>query len=113
MPLSTASVAVTIGTDFDVITDILTNGVANVTTNIVPNGLIERTTLNGFDVNIEHAYDLLQANKTYLTDEVVAYVNANNPGFTYTTSTCARDVGFIVDSVSFDLVGGEGNVSED
>ena len=103
MPLSTASVAVTIGTDFDVITDILTNGVANVTTNIVPNGLIERTTLNGFDVNIEHAYDLLQANKTYLTDEVVAYVNANNPGFTYTTSTCARDVDFIVDSVSFDL----------
>ena len=56
--------------------------------------------------SIENTVDLLQANKTYLANEVVAFVNANNPGFSYSTSTCARDVGYIIDSVSFDLLYG-------
>jgi hypothetical protein len=54
----------------------------------------------------QNTYDLLQANKSYLADEVVAYVSAVNPGYTYSTSTFYRDVGYIVDSISFDLLYG-------
>ena len=90
-----------IGQKFDTIIDILQNGVSGVTDIIVPNNLTTSSTSTVF-----YAYNLLQANKTYLANEVVAYVNANNPGFVYSTSTCARDVGYIIDSVSFDLLHG-------
>lgn len=56
--------------------------------------------------SVKNTVDLLLANTTYLANEVVAYVNANNPGFTYSTSTCARDVGYILQSISFDLLYG-------
>jgi hypothetical protein len=53
---------------------------------------------------IQNTVDLLQANKTYMAQEVTAYVNANNPGFTYSEVTCQRDVGYIIDSICFDLL---------
>jgi hypothetical protein len=56
--------------------------------------------------SVQNTYALLQANKGYLADEVVAYVSAVNPGYTYSTSTCHRDVGYIIDSISFDLLYG-------
>lgn len=56
--------------------------------------------------SIKNTVDLLQANKTYLAHEVTAYINATNPGFTYSESTCQRDVGYIVDSICFDLLYG-------
>ena len=90
-----------ISADFSVITNILTSGTVGVTDNIVPNSINSSTT-----ATVVNAYNLLQTNKSYLQDEAIAYINANNPGFTYTTSTCARDVGYMVDSVSFDLLYG-------
>jgi hypothetical protein len=64
---------------------------------------------NGAESNlpsVHNAYNLLQANKDYMAGEIVAFVDATNPGFTYTTSTCIRDVGYIIDSISFDLLHG-------
>ena len=93
--------------DFEVITGILsgtiplsgTNGVTNI---IVPNGL----TASG-NTNIQNAYALLQANIEYLKDEAIAYVEATKTvGFNYDPTTCRRDVGYMVDSVSFDLLYG-------
>jgi len=54
--------------------------------------------------SIQDTVDLLQANKTYMAHEVTAYINATNPGFTYSESTCQRDVGYIIDSICFDLL---------
>lgn len=84
------------------ITDILSNGTAGITDKIVTNGI---TASNS--VNINRAYDLLFSNKNYLKAEVIAFVEANKPsGFGYDAATCARDVGYIVDSVGFDLLYG-------
>ena len=59
-------------------------------------------------LSVNNAYALLQANKSYLEAEVIAYINATNPGFssTYNQATCMRDIGYMTDCVSFDLLYG-------
>jgi hypothetical protein len=99
---ASATEASELGAKFDVITDILVGGVAGVTDIIVPNGLTTST-----NSRIWNAYQLLQANKAYLQAEAVAYVEATKTaGFTYDQTTCSRDVGYIIDSVSIDLLYG-------
>ena len=49
---------------------------------------------------------MLQANKSYIQTEAIAYINSQNPGFTYDQVKCTRDVGYMIDSVSFDLLYG-------
>lgn len=62
------------------------------------------------------AVALLSANKTFLQQQVVAYINyqiANNVGvyngYTYASGKCTRDVGFFIDAILHDLRYG-GNV---
>jgi hypothetical protein len=96
---ATLTEANTIGDKFDVILNILNNGILNVTDSIEPNSLDADTS-----TYVVRAYDLLLANKTYIQDEAVAYVESTKtPGFVYTTATCYRDVGYMIDSVAFDL----------
>lgn len=94
-----------VATDFALIVDILSNGTIGVTNRIVPNSLTANTANN-----VQNAYDLIQANKNYIQDESIAYVEeykANtNPGFVYNQELCYRDVGYMVDSVCFDLLYG-------
>lgn len=87
------------------ITSIIQSGTDGVTDDIEPNGII--TT----DVGLLNAYTLLQTNKKYIQAEVIAWINskiASNTSpfsttFTYDSDKCYRDIGYIVDSVSFDL----------
>jgi hypothetical protein len=100
-PSATITEANTISNDFSVITNILSNGTAGVTDLIVPNGF---TAGSGNTLN---AYNLLQANKTYIQEQAVAFVEANKPvTFTYDQAKCYRDVGYIIDSISVDLLYG-------
>lgn len=94
-----------LNSEYDIILDILQNGNAGWTDKIIPNG-----TMTNF-ISPVNAVNLLQANKNYLRDEVIAYVNASTStgglGFTsFNTATCRRDIGYIVDSLSFDLLHG-------
>jgi hypothetical protein len=99
LPLATASEAGIISANFDVILDILIDGVAGVTDKIVPNGL------QTSDVNIARAYSLLVANKLYIQSEAIAFVeDTKTVGFEYDTDKCYRDVGYMIDSVAFDLL---------
>ena len=95
---STAAISLVLGTKFDIITDILTNGTDAVTDRIIPNGLEASTT-----VPVTSAYSLLQSNKEYLQHEVVAWVEAN-ANFVYDSVKCARDTGLIVDAIALDLL---------
>jgi len=56
------------------------------------------------------AANLLTLNKSFIQDEVVGFVTATYPGITtsagYATSTCRRDVGYIVDALAYDLTYG-------
>jgi hypothetical protein len=86
--------------NFDIILEILRGTKSGWTDRIVPNGSF--TTLP----SVKNAFAILIANKNYLAQEVVAFINATHPDFTYSTSTCARDVGLITDSIVFDLTHG-------
>ena len=98
---SDADTATSIGTNFNIILDILNNGTVGITDKIVPSGLASTAP------PIVHAYTQLQNNKAYLQAEVVAYVESTKtPGFVYDQSKCLRDVGYMVDSISFDCLYG-------
>ncbi len=45
----------------------------------------------------------LQTNKAFLQAEATAWLAANYPAFTYDVAKCERDVGYLVDSISFDI----------
>jgi hypothetical protein len=90
-----------VGTNFDLIVDIILNGTDTVTDKIVPNGEVLTTP------GVVHAYAQLQANKSYLQDEIIAYVESTKTaGFVYDQALCRRDTGYIIDSISFDLLHG-------
>ena len=91
--------------EYDIILDILKNGNTGWTDKIVPNG--SQTNF----ISPVNAVTIFQANKDYLKDEIIAYVTASTStgglGFTgFDISTCRRDIGYIVDSLSFDLLHG-------
>ncbi len=93
---------------FAEIVDIIQNGLANADALTFP-------TLSGVTANQEKAKDILIANKDFLKAEVVAYVESvyPSPGFTFNATTCARDVGYIVDALCYDIMyGGNSAVSE-
>ena len=99
---ATSAEVTTIETDFDVILDILNNGTDGVTDRVVPNGLTASS--NGY---VLAAYTSLMSNKSFIQTEAVAFVESTKtPGFTYDQAKCYRDVGYIVDSIAFDLLYG-------
>jgi hypothetical protein len=98
-------------TSFDLITNTITNGTVGITDRIIPNGYFASS-----NVNINNAANLIIANKSFIAAEVIAYVNQTYPGFFANASkfvdvanaetTCSRDVGYILDSITFDLLHG-------
>jgi hypothetical protein len=86
--------------EFDRILYILNTGTVGITDSIVSPGI---TAVN---TNSQYAYNILQANKNYIKSETIAYINDQNPGFAYDTGVCGRDVGFMIDCVSFDILYG-------
>ena len=54
----------------------------------------------------DNAATRLQNNRTFLAAEVVAYVNNNTPPAGYDEDKCARDVRYIVDALTYDILYG-------
>lgn len=102
LPVATVNESTTLNVEFGLITSILSTGTYGVTDKIIPNGIVAST-----DPNVQQAYDILQANKDYIKAEAVAFVESTKTeGFVYNKTTCARDVGYMIDSVCFDLLYG-------
>lgn len=106
LPAATSAEVAEVGADFDVITNILTTGTTGVTDIIVPNSIDPRS-----NVNVQHGYDILQANKAYMQAEVIAWVE-NNMTFRYDSAKCERDSGLIIDSIALDLAYPSSNNSQ-
>lgn len=89
-----------IAEEYDVITNIIKNGTAGTTDAIVSNGDV--TT----DSGLLNAINLLTLNKTFIQEEVVAYIinKYQNPQFTFDHTKCIRDTKLIVDSLAFDVL---------
>ena len=85
---------------FNEIIEILNGNKLGWTDRVIPNGVPSAI------ISTQNANDNLKVNKTYLAAEVNAFVTATNFGFTYDAVKCARDVGYIIDSVAFDMVHG-------
>lgn len=49
---------------------------------------------------------ILQNNREWFKGEIIEYVSTNIPGLTYDSVRCRRDVGFIVDGLTFDVLYG-------
>jgi hypothetical protein len=92
---------------FDEIIDIITNG----------EGAANSFTLTdptGYDTGYLNARRLLVANRTFIQDEIDAWIAVQvagniapfTTGFTYDAAACRRDVGFIVDALQYDLTYG-------
>ena len=98
---SSNTVAAELGDKFNIVIDIINNGTAGVTDLIEPNGDINTTSV------YTSAIDLITANKDFIADEVIAWIEANKTsGFTYDQSKCRRDVGYVLDSVAMDVLRG-------
>jgi hypothetical protein len=97
--------------EFNIITDIIQNGTVGVSNRIIPNNYPANT-----NANINRAANLIYQNNAFIKAEVIAFVNQQYPGFFANANnfvgsanaqvTCSRDVGYILDSISFDLVHG-------
>jgi len=103
----TAVEAARLQTNFNVVTNIIQNGTVGVTDTIVPNQYPANT-----NVNVSNAANLVINNKTFIAAEVIGYIDSTYPGFWANTTfldaanaktKCSRDVGYILESVTFDL----------
>jgi hypothetical protein len=61
---------------------------------------------SGVDVNLEYAKDQLVNNKEFIKAEIIAWINNNYPSVSYNQTTCARDIGLIIDSLCYDTLYG-------
>ena len=95
---ATSSEALAIKNNIDIILNVINNG-PSVIASTEPIGLVSSTS-----TNIKRAFDLLRANEAYIRAELVAFINdtfASVAG--YDSTKCARDTGYIIDSICFDL----------
>jgi hypothetical protein len=84
---------------FDEIIDILENGSGNADT-------ILWTVPSNATADQEKAKDNLQNNRSFLQTEVIAWITDNYPALSYDQAKCERDVGYIVDALTYDILYG-------
>ena len=82
------------------ILDIFKNGVVSTDT------AADALTITDPNVDVNHirAYNEIQRNKEYCTAEVVAWLAANYPALVYDQTKCERDIGYILDALSYDIL---------
>jgi len=65
------------------------------------------TSIQKLDGTFADASDLLEANRSFIQEEVVGFITATYPGITtspgWNRTVCARDVGLVVDAISHDV----------
>jgi hypothetical protein len=65
------------------------------------------TVTNGGGLN--NAAELIELNRTFIQDQTVNWIEQTYPTLVYTSSTCHRDVGYIVDALVHDMRYGGNN----
>jgi hypothetical protein len=83
---------------------IVTNIINAVSAGVAP--AISFTDPQNTDAGIINGSKILQANKSFIQGEIVAYIDNNFVGFNYSTlvqSKCERDINFIIDAAGYDM----------
>ena len=89
---------------FDEIIDIIENGI--VSTDTAADALQFTTPSVLPSTNAVEAKDQLIANKQFLIDDTIAYINNTYPSLVYDQTKCERDLGYIVDALCHDILYG-------
>jgi hypothetical protein len=83
--------------NFEIVTTILSSG-TNVAPSYIWNGPV------GVDPYREYAKNILVANRSLLIEETIAYLDTEYPELSYDKSKCRRDMGYIIDAVTYDML---------
>lgn len=67
----------------------------------------------GVDANKPRAQVIIQANRNFVIEEGIAYITANYVGLSYDQTKCRRDIGLIVDAVTYDVLYGGNSQTAD
>jgi hypothetical protein len=86
-----------ISDNFDEILDILNNGIANADTIVFPNP-------NGVTSAEQRAIDILDANRSFIEEEGIAFISQNYPSLTYDEPVCRRDIRYVIDAIKYDIL---------
>lgn len=92
--------------NFDIVINILTNGEG-----VAP--AINYVTHTGAIVNNTRAKNIIQANRNFYIEEGIAYIAANYPSLSYDQTKCRRDIGLIVDAITYDIMYGGNSQTND
>ena len=91
-----ATSGTTVGALIDAINNTI-NNVANVPAETLPSTSWVASTLTASNSALQSAKATIQAN-------VIAYIDTNFPSLTYNSTTCSRDVGYIIDAIGYDFM---------
>ena len=99
LPLANVSVLDNLSASVSTLTNVISNGPAGY--EFTPISLTASS-----DVEVQKAYEIINANRAFLTAEVTAWIDYtyNSVKFQYTTATCYRDTGLIIDAIGMDLL---------
>ncbi len=86
-----------ITTNFNTVIDIIDTGLAGIPTLALP-------PLAGVRGGFAEAAAILEANKTFIQDEIEAWIAVNYPTLVYNVAKCRRDIGYITDALRYDLI---------
>ena len=97
----------------------LLNSSVDLITNIIKKGPVASADKKPINLTaststyVKNAFDLIQANRTFIQNDTTAWIENNYPDFIYNQDKCYRDVGLLVDAVSQDiLLGGNAKTLE-
>ena len=94
-----ATTGTTVGTLVQAMIDYIDDKDANPITETAPS-----TAWVAADLVAQHG--LLQTNKSTIQSQVTTYITTNYPNLSYNSATCERDVGYMIDSIGYDLMFG-------
>jgi hypothetical protein len=92
--------------NFNTIIDIFDNGVEQAPAYVFENPV-------GVDPNKPRAKNIIQANRQFLIEEGIAFIQEEYASLIYNESSCRRDIGFIVDAISYDVLYGGNSQTTD
>lgn len=84
-------------TNFNLVTGILANGIDSAPAySFASPTAVSQTRVN--------AKNILQANRNFLVEEGIAYITDNYANLDYDDNKCKRDIGYIIDAVTYDIL---------
>jgi len=100
-PINNPTILSQISDLFQIVTDLLENGID---TRVYPTFTDPDAVYR--PLGYRHARDLILNNIDFIIAETIAFINANPHATGYSQATCARDLGYIIEGVAYDITYG-------